>query len=225
METADVARAGRIRMLLTIGMANALVAFVHFGLAAAGPVLRGGLDIGNAGLGWLLASAPAGLMFGTFAWGHLADQIGERRALTIAYSIATATLTGAALVGGSIWRDSATLASSPWLLVLLCILLVATGAAGSAAHSAGGRAIVEAFPPHMHARVLAIRHTFIPLGGTVGGVTMPSLLRHGGLGWALAGAALFAAALAVALSLSVPRDLPARHDADGVALVTGPSPL
>lgn len=215
----------RNRMLLTIGMANALVAFVHFGLAAAGPVLRAGLDIGNGGLGWLLASAPAGLMLGTFAWGHLADQIGERRALTIAYSAATVILAAAAFVASRIWSDGPRLAAHPELLVLLCVLLVATGAAGSAAHSAGGRAIVEAFPPHMHSRVLAIRHTFIPLGGTVGGVTMPSLLRATGLGTALAGAAVFALLLAFALARAVPRELPTRLDGEGVALETGPSPL
>lgn len=213
------------RMLLTIGLANALVAFVHFGLAAAGPVLRDGLEIGNAGLGWLLASAPAGLMLGTFAWGHLADQIGERRALTIAYAAACVTLTAASVAAGAIWSDPAALEGSPWILVTLCVLLVATGAAGSAAHSAGGRAIVEAFPPHVHARVLAVRHTFIPLGGTIGGLTMPSLLRHAGLGGALASAAMFAALLAVALWLVVPRHVQVHPDADGQLAATGPSPL
>lgn len=176
---------------------------MHFGLAAAGPQLRVGLGVREGELGLLLACIPAGLMIGTFAWGELADRLGERRVLVLAYSLVVAAFAAASGVAWAAWESVPPPTSG--MLVALGALLLVAGTCGSAAHSAGGRAIVEAFPPHRHARVLAIRHTLIPVGGTIGGLVVPAAVHVAGLGWAL----VIAAALGVAVVLGMHAALPA----------------
>ncbi|MCW2923852.1 MAG: major facilitator superfamily 1 [Thermoleophilia bacterium] len=201
-------------ILAAVAFANFVFAALSFGLASAGPVIRDQLGVGEAMLGVILAACPTGLMLGTLAWGELADRLDERRVLAAAF----AGFGGCtALAAWSLWTEGGTLA--------LCAALFAAGVFGSAAHSAGGRAISAAFAPERHGTVLAIRHTVIPIGGAVGGLLIPALGRAAGL-WApvawLAGAGVVAAAI---VFVALPGARAGGQPGAAPLLVGAPSPL
>ena len=81
--------------------------------------------------------------------------------------------------------------------------LLGAGFCGSAAHSAGGRAISAVFPPERHGTVLAIRHTAIPLGGVVGGLLVPLGIDDLGLASTLSVVAVACACAAAALWIAL----------------------
>ncbi|MCW2956028.1 MAG: Permease, MFS-type, partial [Thermoleophilia bacterium] len=98
----------------------------------------------------------------------------------------------------------AALAAAAWAVgtdsaLALGLLLLLAGGFGSAAHSAGGRAISAAFPQRLHGTALSIRHTAIPIGGVLGGVLVPWSVVGWGADAALAGTAIAGAAVAVGL--------------------------
>jgi len=183
------------RVLGAVAFANLLVAMLHFGLAAAGPLLRREFDLDTAELGLLLAAPPLGLMLGTFLWGELSDRLEERLVLAGAFAGFAGSVAGAA------WGAAR---SDP---MALGIALLASGAFGSAAHSAGGRAISAAFPPRRHGFVLAIRHTAIPIGGALGGIVVPATARSSGFVPVLVGIALGGLLAAAIVALVLPRSL------------------
>lgn len=186
-------RSRPVAILAAIAFANGVVAAVTFGAAAAGPLLRSTLEIGTGHLGVVLAAPGLGLMLGTFLWGELADRLDERRILIIAFLLfSAAAVVGAAAIDH---RSTAGFTGS----------LVALGAFGSAAHSAGGRAITSAFPPDRIGLVLAIRHTAMPVGGAVGGVVLPTLARAHGFTAPMVGFAGFGVLVAAALAIALPR--------------------
>lgn len=214
MRGGEVSRRG-VAVLLAVSLANLVVAALHFGLGAAAPLLRTELSLDSTQLGALLAVPPLGLMLGTFLWGELADRTSERRILTLAF-VGFALATAA---GGYAARADHTLGFGAALL--------AAGAFGSAAHSAGGRAISAAFPPHRHGLVLSIRHTAIPIGGAIGGWFLPLLIRGHGIDSALAVGAVLGLGSALVLALVIPssRTASARRAAAAEALEAGGSPL
>jgi sugar phosphate permease len=180
------------RVLAAVAFANLVFAALMFGLAAAAPTLRRAFGIDESQLGLVLGSPSLGLMFGTFLWGELADRVDERRVLTTAFAAFTVLLVIAAY-----------LAAHDALGGFMVALFVA-GAAGSAAHSAGGRAIAAAFAPERHGFVLALRHSAIPVGGAVGGVGVSWLAIHHGLGPAVGAIAACGAVAAIGVLVGLP---------------------
>jgi sugar phosphate permease len=201
-------------VLGAVALGNLVVAALHFGLAAAGPALRSALDLDTASLGVVLATPAIGLMLGTFAWGVLADATSERRVLTGAF------------VGFAASAWAAAAFADDGRPVAFGAALLASGLFGSAAHSAGGRAISAAFPVHRHGLVLSIRHVAIPVGAAIGGVLVPLLVRRHGLGPAMVEFAVAGLVAALLLALLVPssRGAAARaaREQEGAR---GPSPL
>lgn len=201
-------------MLGAVAFANLVVAALHFGLAAAGPLVRSELGLNDATLGIVLAAPALGLMLGTFGWGVLADRTSERRVLAAAFLGFGCSMLVAAVAA----RDDLALGFG--------VALLLSGAFGSAAHSAGGRAISAAFPIDRHGLVLSIRHVAIPVGAAIGGVLVPMTVERHGLAWVSNGAALAGLVAAMGLVLLVPssRTTAARH-ARRMAPPTGVSPL
>lgn len=185
-------------VLGAVALGNLVVAALHFGLAAAGPIVRDELDLGTAALGIVLASPAIGLMLGTYGWGLLADRTSERRVLAGAFvGFSVSTLAGAqAAAAGS--------------TIAFTIAMLGSGLFGSAAHSAGGRAISAAFAPSRHGLVLSIRHVAIPVGAAIGGIVVPAVSLASGLATAVAGAAGLGACSAIALTVFVPSSRSAR---------------
>jgi sugar phosphate permease len=199
-------------VLASVAFANLVVAALHFGLAASAPLLRDELELDASQLGLLLAAPAVGLMLGTFMWGELADRFSERLIL------------GGAFVGFAAACAVAARAFDDGAVAFGASILVA-GAFGSAAHSAGGRAISAAFPVERHGLVLSIRHTAIPLGGAIGGVAVPMLARHVGMADAIAVMATFGALAAVGVGLAVPSIVLRSDEAGAAPDVGGRSPL
>ena len=199
-------------VLATVAFANLVVAALHFGLAASAPLLRSELGLDASQLGLLLAAPAVGLMLGTFMWGELADRFSERLVL------------GGAFVGFAAASATAAAAYERGALEFGAAILVA-GAFGSAAHSAGGRAISAAWPVERHGLVLSIRHTAIPLGGAIGGVCVPLLARSEGVAQAIAVMAVLGAVAAVGIMLAVPSIVLRSDEATADDVEAGRSPL
>lgn len=196
-----------------VAFGNLVVAALHFGLAAAAPLLREDLELTSGQLGILLATPAIGLMLGTFGWGVLADRTSERRVLTGAFvGFAAATAVAAT------HADAAN-------VVYFGMALLVSGCFGSAAHSAGGRAISASFAPERHGLVLSIRHVAIPVGAALGGIVVPIVVRDAGLGaaaWTAAFAGVVAAAL---LAIAVPSSRTRAARVAREQVTSGPSPL
>jgi MFS family permease len=200
-------------VLGAVAFANLVVAATHFGLAAAAPIVRDDLGLTTAQLGLLLAAPPIGLMLGTFGWGVLADRTSERRVLVgafVAFAVAT--------YGAAHAYERVDVAAT-----MLALLLA--GAFGSAAHSAGGRAISAAFPPGRHGLVLSIRHTAIPVGAAIGGVALPMLAPRIGIDGVLRIGAACGLVAAVILAWWIPSSRGAVARAARALDVPGISPL
>jgi MFS family permease len=201
-------------VLGAVAFANLVVAALHFGLAAAGPLVRSEFGLNEAALGLVLAAPALGLMLGTFGWGVLADRTSERRVLTAAF----VGFSGSMYLAAAAARDDSAIGFAAALL--------ASGAFGSAAHSAGGRAISAAFPVERHGLVLSIRHVAIPIGAAIGGVLVPIMAHAHGLAWVATGALYAGLAAAGGLALLVPssRSVQARRER-AHAPAAGTSPL
>ncbi|MCW2959944.1 MAG: transporter [Thermoleophilia bacterium] len=181
-------------VLAAVSFANFLVALLHLGMAASGPLLRRELGLDPRELGLLLAAPPFGLMLGVFAWGVLVDRYEDRLVLAAAFVLTAAAIAGAAIAAAA--------GSVPWLLVALFL----SGLCGSAAHPAGGRAVTQVFDAGRHGTVLAIRHTAVPLGGVAGGLLLPLGIDTIGIGATLGGVAA-ACLVSVAWTLhALPRE-------------------
>ncbi len=202
-------------VLCAVAFGNLIVAGLHFGLAAAGPAVRSDLQLTTGMLGVVLAAPAIGLMLGTYGWGVLADRTSERRVLTGAFA-------GFAV---SAWAASQLV--DPGRVAPFTLALLASGAFGSAAHSAGGRAISAAFPPRRHGLVLSIRHVAIPVGAAIGGVLVPWLVRHAGIDGAVETFAIGGIVATILLAALVPSSRGARARAAHAAETSarGASPL
>jgi sugar phosphate permease len=198
-------------VLGAVAFANLIVAALHFGLAASGPILRAQYGLDASQLGLLLATPAIGLMLGTFLWGELSDRLSERHVLTVAFAgFAASAAAAAMLLDGSV--------------AAFGVAVLLSGAFGSAAHSAGGRAISASFPPERHGLVLSIRHTAIPIGGAIGGLVVPLVARDAGIETAVAIMAALGAVASIAVWLTVPRVVTRATDVDTEPAI-GRSPL
>jgi sugar phosphate permease len=149
-------------MILAVGLgAQTAVSAVRQGLPSLAPALRGEFSLSLHELGVVLASVNVGIFLTLFAWGALADRIGERIVLTVGLAATAGALVGAALAP-----------SYGWLLVAL----VVAGLAGSSAIGASGRAVMGWFGRGERAMALAVRQTGVPLGGALAAVALPLIV-------------------------------------------------
>jgi MFS family permease len=148
------------------------------------PFLRDRYHLSLGQTGVLIAGTLAGSVLSLIPLGILADRIGERAVLVLGVGAC-----GVALLGASQAHDFWT---------LLAFLLVA-GLTGASVQSASGRAVMAWFPGSQRGLALGIRQTAIPIGGFATALSLPHIVRSGGLGWgfgAMAIACLVSAATA-----------------------------
>lgn len=150
-----------------------------------------GLSLWQSGL---VVSAPVtGMMLTLYAWGVVADRVGERFALVAGLTIMTACGVAAAL------------ASS---IVVVGVLLMAGGMGGASVNSAGGRVVMGWFPPERRGFVMGIRQTAQLLGVGLAALVIPLTIQAGlavtmGVVAALCG---FAALLTFIVIVDPPRE-------------------
>lgn len=171
-------------VILAVGLASqTAISALRQGLPSLAPALRGEFSLSLEQVGVVLASANVGIFLTLFAWGVLADRIGERIVLTGGLAAAAGALVGAALAPGYGW---------------LLVALLAAGMAGSSAIGASGRAIMGWFGRGERGMALGVRQTGVPLGGALAALSLPLVAAVADLRAALALVAAGCVAAAVA---------------------------
>ena len=184
--------------MLAAGTAAAAAnAAFGIGLPVIVPQIREeyGLSLGEIGV--LLAASWVGTTLTLLPWGLAADRFGERVALTVGMLGSALALVGAAFAQS---------------FAQLVLLLGLVGAAGAAANSASGRAVMHWFGPEERGFALGVRQTAIPVGGLVGALTLPLLADAGGTEAAF----LFLAGLVAAGAVAGAAILRGRDADDGI---------
>ena len=149
-------------VILAIGLASqTAISGLRQGLPSLAPALRGEFSLSLEQVGVVLAAVNVGIFLTLFAWGVLADRIGERFVLAAGLAAAAGALLGAA--------------AAPSYAALLAALLLA-GMAGSSAIGASGRAIMGWFGRSERGMALGVRQTGVPLGGALAAIALPLIV-------------------------------------------------
>jgi sugar phosphate permease len=179
-------------IMLALGMAaQGAAAALHQGLPVLGPVLQEHLDLSLGETGILLASVPAGFVLTLYAWGLLADRVGER--VVIALGLCAG---GAAAVGATFAQGFAP----------ACAAFLTAGLLAASANAASGRAVMGWFGRAERGTALGLRQMSTPLGAALAAAALPSLAAIGGLDAALyaLGAAMMGAGILAGIWLRSP---------------------
>jgi sugar phosphate permease len=146
-------------VILAVGVASqTAISGLRQGLPSLAPALRKEFALSLEQVGVVLASVNVGVFLTLFAWGVLADRIGERIVLTAGLAAAAGALLGAAAAPGYGW---------------LLVALLAAGMAGSSAIGASGRAVMGWFGRGERGMALGVRQTGVPLGGALAALALP----------------------------------------------------
>jgi sugar phosphate permease len=179
-------------MLALAMAAQGAAAALHQGLPVLGPALREHLGLGLGETGILLASVSAGFMITLYAWGLLADTVGERAVIAFGLCAGGVAAASAAFARGF----------APTFAAFL-----AAGLLAASANAASGRSVMGWFERAERGTALGLRQMSTPLGAALAAAALPYLLGFGGIEAALfaLGAAMIAAgAFAGALLRSPP---------------------
>lgn len=199
----------RHRLILMLAVAaQASVSVVQFGLPAISIQLQHTLDIGTAGFGAIFGAVGLGSAVALIPCGMLVDRHGSRPVLLAGTALGFA---GYALAAAS---------TDPYAFSAAVFL----GGAGSAAVPvAGMSALLREFPPEKRGVALGWRQLAVPLGGTIGAITLPLLADAGGVRLALMVAAVANLMTAGAFALLAPSEASgaSRLGLDGVLSVPG----
>jgi MFS family permease len=180
----------RARTTLIIAVAaQAAVSIVNFGLPAIAVELRQQLDIGPAAFGAVFAAIGLGSAVALLPTGVLVDRFGPRPVLA-AGSVIT-------IVGYGIAA-----ATSDALVFAAAVFFAGIGTA--AVPVAGMSALLREFPPERRGVALGWRQLAVPLGGTIGAVSLPLLTHAGGIGLALVTSAAVTASTALWFAFLLP---------------------
>jgi sugar phosphate permease len=184
--------------ILALGAAStAAMAAVQGGLPALGPALQSTFGLSLVEVTAVFTSLGLGTVATVYAWGVLADRVGERLVLAIGPAVGGGVLAAVALADG---------------LASLLLGMFIAGAFVAAATSGSGRAVFGWFPRSERGLALGLRQTAVPVGAAAASFSLPALAATTSLDvalFALAGA-LVASSVAAALWL---RDPPPRRSA------------
>lgn len=178
--------------VLALGaLSTAAMAATQSGLPALGPAFQDGYGLELVEVTAVFTAFGLGTVATVYAWGALADRIGERLVLALGPLAGAAVLVVVASTGG--------------YPALLAGVFVA-GVFAAAATSGSGRAVFGWFPRHERGLALGLRQTAVPVGAAAASFSLPALALATSLDVALiAMAALLAiSALAAAVWLREP---------------------
>ncbi|MDP8911219.1 MAG: MFS transporter, partial [Actinomycetota bacterium] len=173
--------------------AQASFSTLTLGLPAIAPALRAEFGLDLHGIGLLFAAQWFGIAVALLPWGFVVDRVGERWALGAGLAgcgalLASIALTDAFLVAG--------------------LLLALAGAVGASVQSASGRAVMHWFRAEERGFAFGVRQTAVVLGGFIGAVALPLLVRVGDVDAAfvfLGGLCVVAASVGVVVVRDAPR--------------------
>lgn len=188
-----------------------------YGLATVLPNIRAEGEVSLARAGLVVAAPAAGLLLTLYAWGALADRIGERVVIVTGMMICGAALALTPLAGGLDEPHSA--------LVVWSLLLAVAGAGAASVNAASGRLVLGWFGPQERGIAMGIRQTAQPLAVATAGLLLPPTARAWGLWLSLALPAalcLGAALLVLLVAQDPPRPARTAHDGSTVAAAASP---
>jgi sugar phosphate permease len=164
------------------------------GLPALAPALRAQYNLTLGETGVVLGAMSLGLLPTLYAWGLLADRVGERAVIVLGLFSGGAVLAFAGL--------------TTTFGALVAVLALA-GALGASVNSASGRAVMGWFAEDERGLALGIRQAAVPIGGAIAALTLPLLASVGGtkLAFAVLGAGVIAGGLIAGVLL---REAPQR---------------
>jgi sugar phosphate permease len=178
-------------------LAQASFSTASVGLPALAPGIRAHYRLSLSQTGVVLAAIGIGMLFTLLPWGLAADRFDERAVIAIGLVGAGAAFAGAADTTG---------------FGVLVGALIAAGALGASVNAASGRAIMAWFPPGELGLALGIRQTAIPIGGALGAAVLPILGGTRPAFFALGGACIAGAIVAVAFMRGSPATEPELTD-------------
>lgn len=185
-------------VILALGAAStAALAGVQSGLPALGPALQAAFGLSLVEVTAIFTAFGLGTVVTVYAWGVLADRVGERLVLSLGPALGGAAVAAVALAGG--------------LVSVLAGMFVA-GMLAAAATSGSGRAVFGWFPRAERGLALGLRQTAVPVGAAAASFSLPALAAATSVDAALLvmAGALMASAVAAAIWL---RDPPPRPSA------------
>jgi MFS family permease len=165
---------------------QAAYSLISFGLPAIALEVRDRLDLGVAGFGAVFAAVSLGSAIALIPAGMLVDRIGARWVLVVGGIVNGLGTLGAALM------------TSP---VGFSVALLIAGIGGSAVPVAGMSSLMRAFAPERRGVIMGWRQMAVPLGGTIGAITLPLLAGAGGVRLALIACAAATATTSIAFGL------------------------
>ncbi len=130
------------------------------GLPALAPALRAQYDLTLGETGVVLGAMSLGLLPTLYAWGLLADRIGERAVIVLGL-----------FSGGAVLAFAGVTTSFGALVAVLAL----AGALGASVNSASGRAVMGWFAEDERGLALGIRQAAVPIGGAIAALTLPLL--------------------------------------------------
>ncbi len=185
-------------MILALGAAStAAMAAAQSGLPALGPALQAAFGLSLVEVTAVFTAFGLGTVATVYAWGVLADRVGERLVLA----------SGPAMGGGAL--AAVTLADG---YASLLAGMFAAGVFAAAATSGSGRAVFGWFPRAERGFALGLRQTAVPVGAAAASFSLPALAAATSVDVALLvlAGALVGTSVAAVLWL---RDPPPRHSA------------
>jgi MFS family permease len=177
---------GPWRVLALALTAQCGISVIDQGIPTLTGFLKHDLDLSAATAGLAVSAFAFGKIFGSYAAGVGADRVGEQRVLVLGGAAAAVLVVLAAV-------------SPEWLFFGL---LACAGIAGAAGTPAGGRLVLNAFPPERRGLALGIRQTGIPLGGLAAAALLPWVAHVAGWRWSLVAAGGVALLALVPLALA-----------------------
>ena len=184
--------------VLALGAAStAAMAAVQGGLPALGPALQAAFGLSLVEVTAVFTAFGLGTVATVYAWGVLADRVGERLVLAVGPAVGGGALAAVALADG---------------LASLLAGMFAAGVFAAAATSGSGRAVFGWFPRAERGLALGLRQTAVPVGAAAASFSLPALAIATSLDVALfvLAGGLVVSSIAAALWL---RDPPARESA------------
>lgn len=184
--------------VLALGAAStAAMAAVQGGLPALGPALQAAFGLSLVEVTAVFTAFGLGTVATVYAWGVMADRVGERLVLAVGPAVGGGALAAVALADG---LDS------------LLAGMFAAGVFAAAATSGSGRAVFGWFPRAERGLALGLRQTAVPVGAAAASFSLPALAIATSLDVALfvLAGGLVVSSIAAALWL---RDPPARESA------------
>jgi MFS family permease len=171
--------------------AQTAVSFVNFGLPSIGPELRAEYGLTLAQLGAVLTAGLFGAGLVLIASGIAVDVVGARLTMLVGTALGTAGLASAAV-------------APSWEALMASLVLFGVGSA--VVPIAGTGALFRVYPAARRGWALGVRQMAVPLGGIVAALSMPLLVRAGGveLAFGVAAGALLLAGIAFSVLLHEP---------------------